>query len=196
MGEKKEKKSKKKDKEAEEAPPPAEEAAPAAAAEEAPKPAAKKPTGNVFALFNQAQIQEFKEAFTMIDQNRDGFIDENDLSAMFQQTGREAEPKQLKEMMAEAPGTLNFTNFLALFGEKLGGTDPERALMDAFKMFDDEGKGVLGEAYFKDMLMEVGDIFTKDEIKQTWKEVPVEGGNIDYTKFVHIIKRGNQEGGE
>ena len=51
----------------------------------------------------------------------------------------------LKEMIAEAPGTLNFTNFLTLFGEKLHGTDSERTLTDAFKMFDDEGKGVLDE---------------------------------------------------
>ena len=60
-------------------------------------------------------------------------------------SGREADPKQLKEMIAEAPGTLNFTNFLTLFGEKLHGTDSERTLIDAFKMFDDDGKGTLEE---------------------------------------------------
>ena len=31
-------------------------------------------TSNVFAMFDQNQIQEFKEAFNMIDQDRDGFI--------------------------------------------------------------------------------------------------------------------------
>jgi myosin regulatory light chain 12 len=30
-------------------------------------------------MFNQDQIQEFKEAFNMIDQNRDGFIDKEDI---------------------------------------------------------------------------------------------------------------------
>ena len=39
----------------------------------------KKSGSNVFAMFEQSQIQEFKEAFGMIDANRDGFIDKDDL---------------------------------------------------------------------------------------------------------------------
>ena len=31
-------------------------------------------------MFDQAQIQEFKEAFNMIDQDRDGFISKEDLT--------------------------------------------------------------------------------------------------------------------
>ena len=38
-----------------------------------------KSTSNVFSMFEQQQIQEFKEAFGMIDANRDGFIDKDDL---------------------------------------------------------------------------------------------------------------------
>ena len=34
-------------------------------------------TSNVFAIFDQRQIQEFKEDSNLIDQNRDGFIKEN-----------------------------------------------------------------------------------------------------------------------
>lgn len=35
--------------------------------------------------------------------------------------GREADSKTLKEMIKEAPGQLNFTAFLTLFGEKMHG---------------------------------------------------------------------------
>jgi len=35
--------------------------------------------------------------------------------------GRDADPKVLKEMLAECPDKLNFTQFLNLFGEKLHG---------------------------------------------------------------------------
>ena len=31
------------------------------------------------------------------------------------------------------------------------------------------------------------------QIRQTWKEAPIQGGQMDYEKFVHIIKRGNEE---
>ncbi|XP_044529838.1 myosin regulatory light polypeptide 9-like isoform X1 [Gracilinanus agilis] len=44
-------------------------------------------TSNAFAMFDQSQIQEFKEAFNMIDQNRDGFIDKEDLHDMLASLG-------------------------------------------------------------------------------------------------------------
>jgi myosin regulatory light chain 12 len=183
-------KKEKKEKKSEDAP--AEDAAPAPAAEER-KPEEKKKVGNVFALFSQAQIQEFKEAFTMIDNDRDGIIGEDDLAAIFQSTGREADSKTLKEMLKECPDKINFTHFLTLFGEKLHGTDSETALRDAFKLFDEEKTGKLHEEYVKDLLQNVGDQYSKDEVKQVWKEAPIEAGSLDYLKFVLLIKRGNQE---
>ena len=51
------------------------------------KKRAQRATSNVFAMFDQAQIQEFKEAFNMIDQNRDGFIDKEDLADMLASLG-------------------------------------------------------------------------------------------------------------
>jgi myosin regulatory light chain 12 len=186
---KKEKKSKKKKEEKSEDEAPAEAAA--ETTEEEPQ-RAKRGTSNVFALFNQSQIQEFKEAFTMIDQDRDGVINENDLAAIHQQIGRDPDSKALKEMLKESPGQLNFTHFLTLFGEKMTGTDPESALRDAFTMFDEDKKGHLAEEYVKDLLMNTGDQFSKDEIKQVWKEAPIEGGQLDYLKFVTWIKRGKE----
>lgn len=47
----------------------------------------QRATSNVFAMFDQSQIQEFKEAFNMIDQNRDGFIDKEDLHDMLASLG-------------------------------------------------------------------------------------------------------------
>ena len=36
-----------------------------------------KNISNVYSMFEQSQIQEFKEAFGMIDANQDGFIDKD-----------------------------------------------------------------------------------------------------------------------
>lgn len=49
--------------------------------------------------------------------------------------------------MNEAPGPINFTMFLTMFGEKLNGTDPEDVIRNAFACFDEEGTGEL-EAFF------------------------------------------------
>ncbi|KAI4880429.1 hypothetical protein NFI96_018417, partial [Prochilodus magdalenae] len=90
----------------------------------APKKAKKKEaaSSNVFSMFEQSQIQEFKEAFTIMDQNRDGFIDKNDLRDTFAALGRlNVGNDELDEMLKEAPGPINFTIFLSMFGEKLKG---------------------------------------------------------------------------
>merc|ERR1712011_82383 len=73
------------------------------------KKRAQRATSNVFAMFNQDQIQEFKEAFNMIDQNRDGFIDKEDLHDMLASLGKDPTDQYLEGMMAEAPGPINFT---------------------------------------------------------------------------------------
>ena len=49
----------------------------------------QRATSNVFAMFDQSQIQEFKEAFNMIDQNRDGFVDKEDLHDMLASLGKD-----------------------------------------------------------------------------------------------------------
>lgn len=54
-----------------------------------PKKRIHRATSNVFAMFDQQQISEFKEAFNMIDQNRDGFVDKDDLGDMLASLGTE-----------------------------------------------------------------------------------------------------------
>ncbi len=46
-------------------------------------------------MFNQDQIQEFKEAFNMIDQNRDGFIGKEDLQDMLASSGEDLTDEDL-----------------------------------------------------------------------------------------------------
>lgn len=56
-------------------------------------------------------------------------------------TGKNPTDEYLEAMMTEAPGPINFTMFLTMFGEKLNGTDPEDVIRNAFACFDEEGTG-------------------------------------------------------
>merc|ERR1712222_45968 len=49
---------------------------------------AKKSGSNIFSLFSQKQIQEFKEAFGIIDNDKDGIITAPDLKKAFEGIGR------------------------------------------------------------------------------------------------------------
>jgi len=48
--------------------------------------ARREPSG-VFSLFQTAQIQQFKEAFSLIDQDGDGIVTEADLKGIFGSLG-------------------------------------------------------------------------------------------------------------
>lgn len=56
--------------------------------------------------------------------------------------GKNPTDQYLEAMMNEAPGPINFTMFLTMFGEKLNGTDPEDVIKNAFACFDEDNKGL------------------------------------------------------
>ena len=56
-------------------------------------------------------------------------------------TLQEVTDEYLDEMMNQAPGAINFTMFLTLFGERLQGTDPEDVIRNAFACFDEANAG-------------------------------------------------------
>lgn len=183
------------------------------------KKRAQRATSNVFAMFDQAQIAEFKEAFNMIDQNRDGFIEKEDLHDMLASLGKNPTDEYLEQMMNEAPGPINFTMFLTLFGERLQGTDPEDVIKNAFGCFDEENMGLIPEDRLRELLTTMGDRFLDEDVSiaratlpiwfcdeiltfssfsifkvdEMYREAPIKGGLFDYLEFTRILKHGAKE---
>lgn len=67
------------------------------------KKRAQRSGSNVFAMFTQHQVAQFKEAFQFIDSDKDGIISKNDIRATFDALGRLCTDKELEEMASEAP---------------------------------------------------------------------------------------------
>uniref|UniRef100_A0A8C9KHK7 Myosin light chain 7 n=1 Tax=Panthera tigris altaica TaxID=74533 RepID=A0A8C9KHK7_PANTA len=179
---------------------------------------AQRGSSNVFSMFEQAQIQEFKEvswpgtcpgpcpyyahtlprtsqAFSCIDQNRDGIICKSDLRETYSQLGKVSIPEEeLDAMLQEGKGPINFTVFLTLFGEKLNGTDPEEAILNAFRMFDPSGKGVVNKDEFKQLLLTQADKFSPAEVEQMFALTPMDlAGDVDYKSLCYIITHGDEK---
>jgi Ca2+-binding EF-hand superfamily protein len=135
------------------------------------KKRAVRQNSNVFAVFDQSQIAEFKEAFSMIDHDNDGFIDKEDLKDMLASLGiilvykgQNPSDEYIDDMISEAPGSINFTMFLTLFGEKMTGTDPEHEILQAFEAFDPKKTGLINAEVLRDAMVSMGDRFTDDEV--------------------------------
>lgn len=72
-------------------------------------------------MFEQKQVQEFKEAFGLMDQDRDGSISLEDLKEVYSSLGKAVKESELKEMLEETGGPVNFTKLLQIFGDRLNG---------------------------------------------------------------------------
>lgn len=83
-----------------------------APARSASKKRAQRSGSNVFAMFTQHQVAQFKEAFQFIDSDKDGIISKSDIRATFDALGRLMTDKELDEMASEAPVSMNILLFL------------------------------------------------------------------------------------
>uniref|UniRef100_A0A182NQ46 EF-hand domain-containing protein n=1 Tax=Anopheles dirus TaxID=7168 RepID=A0A182NQ46_9DIPT len=154
------------------------------------KKRARHATSNVLAMYDQAQIAQFKEAFNMIDQNRDGFIEKDDLHDILTSLGKNPTEEYLEAMMNEAPGPINFTMFLTLFAERMKVTDPEEVIKNAFGCFDEKNAGVINEDWLRELLTTTGDRLTDEEVDELFRVAPIKNGLIDYNEFTRILKNG------
>ena len=154
-----------------------------------------KNTSNVFSMFEQSQIQEFKEAFGMIDANRDGFIDKEDLKSTYASLGvMSVDSAKLDQMMSEAPAAINFTVFLNMLADKLHGTDSEEVIGNAFKVFDPENTGTIPSQYLGEVLTTKADRFSQEELDVLLAAASKDDqGNLDYKALVYTITHGQTD---
>merc|ERR1712066_47416 len=153
---------------------------------------AQRAGSNVFAMFSQKQVAEFKEGFQLMDADKDGIINKNDLRATFDMIGRIAQSDELDEYLADASGPLSFTMLLNMFGERMSGggeegTDDDDAVIAAFNAFD-EGDGTVGEEEFRHALMTWGDKYTMKDCDTIFAELPISNsGRIDLKGVVTML---------
>lgn len=156
---------------------------------------AKKSGSNIFALFSQRQIQEFKEAFGIMDCDKDGLLSASDITKAFGAVGKSVSDGEASGMLSEAPGPVNFTMMVTLFAEKMaGGADDDDTISKSFEAFEMNGK--IDAEMFKHSLMTFGEKFTSSEVDNAFAEFQIEDGQIDaaHLKSLMVAKKEEEEG--
>merc|ERR1712083_636552 len=146
---------------------------------------AKKSGSNVFALFSQRQIQEFKEAFGIMDADKDGLLSSSDIGAAFNSVGKSVSDGEAQGMLSEEPGPVNFTQMVMLFAKKwlevLMMTTPSLRLSMPSK------STAIDADMFKHSLMTFGDKFTSAEVDNAFGEFSIEDGMIDAVQLKGLM---------
>lgn len=159
------------------------------------KRAAKRTGSNVFSMFSQKQVAEFKEAFQLMDADKDGAIGKNDLRATFDSVGKLCTEKELDDMLGEASGPINFTQLLTLFAGRMaqsGASDDDDVVINAFKSFDIDGK-IDGDR-LRRALMTWGDKFTGGEVDDAFDQMVIDDkGFIDTAALIAMLTGKDEE---
>jgi Ca2+-binding EF-hand superfamily protein len=133
---------------------------------------------NIFDSFSHSAIQQFKEAFGIMDTDRDGLLSASDLVAAFAAHGKSIGSGEAQGMLDEADGPMNFTQMVTLFASKMaGGTDDDETILKSFDAFEINGQ-IDAEA-FRHSLMTFGNKFTAAEVDDAFAEFKIDGGMID-----------------
>ncbi|KDE05509.1 hypothetical protein MVLG_04102 [Microbotryum lychnidis-dioicae p1A1 Lamole] len=135
-----------------------------------------------FKLFDPAQVQVFKEAFSLLDTNSDGYITPSDLSTLLTQLGQPNSEKSIaqllhstglgrEEMMEAKDGGkgINFTMFVTMMASHLSPLSPTSELSEAFSSFDPTHSGLIRGRdlhALKKCLKDEGDGMSEQEIER------------------------------
>jgi len=154
-----------------------------------PKKKAKKggAGSNIFDLFTQKQVSEFKEGFQVMDKDKDGILGMEDLKLTFAQLGREGTEEDFQSMLDDFPNPINFTGLLSMFSSRSSGEqDDDEVIVSAFKSF--EGKpGEIDPNQFRSMLKAFGDKFTDAEVDDVFSILDMESGVINSAEMISFL---------
>merc|ERR1712087_703995 len=84
----------------------------------------------------------YKDCFKLMDINKDGTLDKNDLRGAFDNIGVLMSESELDDLMGEVGGPCTFQGMVDMFQSKLAGdgNDPDELIIQAFSAYDKEGE--------------------------------------------------------
>merc|ERR1712095_13989 len=112
--------------------------------------------------FSEEQLQMYKDCFKLMDINKDGQLDKNDLRGAFDNVGVLMSESELDGLLGEISGPCTYDNMVKMFQEKMAGVgnDPDALKTWGDKMTKAEIDDIFGEFEIDEDYM----IKTKDVI--------------------------------
>lgn len=141
--------------------------------------------------FNEEQITQFLEAFSVFDKNNDNEISQSELGSVMFALGQRPSDQQLAALVqgvdAENNGTVSFDKFMALMAKKRS-SEYEAELREVFDVFDINADGRITADELHEILRRLGEEITEEEVHEMIKEADTNcDGAVDYKEFKGIL---------
>ena len=143
-------------------------------------------------ILSDEKISELNEAFKIFDKDKDGYITTKELGDIMKGLGQnpsEAELQNLvNEVDIEGNGTIDFKEFLGLMEKKMKEPENEEEIIEAFKVFDKDGNGLISSDELLHVMVSLGDNLTIEEEEDLIKDADLDkDGYINYAEFVKLL---------
>lgn len=135
------------------------------------------------------QIADFRDTFALFDTDGDGSITTKEFGTVLRCLSLNPTENELKSMIKELDpdntGNVDFPGMLTVISRKLAVRDSEAEILEAFRVFDQDGNGFITEAQLREVLTSLGEKLSDEEIDTMHREVDVERDSvIPYEQFV------------
>jgi len=147
----------------------------------------KKQSDNVFDLFTQRQVAEFRAGFQLMDKDKDGKLGPDDLDWSHKHVNMPVTEEKISEMLSDSPTAINFTMLLTMFANRASGEqDDDIVIINGFKTFAND-KGLIDAKALKSSLMTFADKFTSSEADEAVQMFGATDGFIDVNKVIKML---------
>ncbi|XP_018324501.1 troponin C-like [Agrilus planipennis] len=148
---------------------------------------------------SKEQIALLKNAFDTFDVEKKGSIGTVMIGTILGMLGIQTTDKMLKEIIDEVDedgsGELEFEEFIILASRFMVEEDAEALqseLKEAFRLYDKEGNGYISTDVLKEIIKELDDKITPDELEGMIKEIDSDGsGTVDFDEFMEVMTGGD-----
>ncbi|KAF7277943.1 troponin C-like [Rhynchophorus ferrugineus] len=148
---------------------------------------------------SKEQIALLKNAFDTFDVEKKGSIGVVMIGTILSMLGIQTTETMLAEIIAEVDedgsGELEFEEFITLASRFMVEEDAEamqQELKEAFRLYDKEGNGYITTSTLKEILKELDDKLTSEELDMMIAEIDSDGsGTVDYDEFMEVMTGGD-----
>ena len=136
--------------------------------------------------------QEIKSIFEKYDSNNDGFVNSSELANIIKSINTDISNEELLELLQEVElevnGEINSEKFVSIVNRREYDVDTEEELLNAFKIFDKEGNGLINLNELKNIMLKVGKNLSESEIDEMLRDADIDmDGFINYEEFIRSI---------
>ena len=146
---------------------------------------------------NERQLVSFREAFALFDKDGDGKISTSELSLVmksFYNNSGEITNDIIQDIIndvdANGDGTIDFDEFLYFLTRNTNEQEKEDELYEVFRIFDQDGNGLVSPSELKLGMMNIGERMTDQEVSDLIREADLDGdGHINFKEFCKIMSK-------